>query len=176
MVKEKEKKRTEGKQNQSMLTGSLHYCTLLSKEFLLFFTMPIFVEAVTPIRTTIAIHLMISLAVYALEDMRTWLPTIGSCSICFLVFHATPHFFSMVFSIVSSIALSTPGDMRATAKCRIFPLPTVFTLRYSWVHVSSMHSRNKSSNIELSIDDVLHARTTLGIPDVHPNYCFIRLG
>ena len=115
--KEKEKKRTEGKQNQSMLTGSLHYCTLLSKEFLLFFTMPIFVEMVMPIRTTIAICLMISLAVYALEDMRAWLPTIGSHSICFLVFHTTPCFLSVVFGIVSSIALSAPGDMRATAKC-----------------------------------------------------------
>ena len=174
--KRKGKERTEGKQNQSMLTGSLHYCTLLSKEFLLFFTMPIFVETVTPIRTTIAICLMISLAVYTLEDMRTWLPTIGSCLICFLVFHVTPHFLSVVFSIVSSIALRAPGDMRATAKCRMSPLPTVFTLLYSWVHVSSMNGCNKLSNIELLIDDVLHIRTALGISDIHPNYCFIQLG
>jgi len=115
--KKKEKERTEGKQNQTMLIELLHYCTLLSKEFLLLFTMPIFVEMVMPIRTTIAICLMISLAVYTLEDMRTWLFTIGSCLICFLVFHATPHFLSVVFSVVSSIALSAPGDMRATAKC-----------------------------------------------------------
>ena len=156
-----------------MLTGLLHYCTLLLKEFLLFFTMPIFVETVTPIRTTIAIRLMISLTVCTLEDMRIWLPTIGSRSICFLVFHATPHFLSVVFGIMSSITLSTPGDMRTTAKCRMSPLPTVFTLWYSWVHVSSVNGRNKSSNIELSIDDVLRARTTLGISDVYPNYCFI---
>ena len=69
--KRKGKERTEGKQNQTMLTGSLYYCTLLLKEFLLLFTMPIFVEMVMPIRTTIAICLMISLVVYALEDMRT---------------------------------------------------------------------------------------------------------
>ena len=115
--KRKGKERTEGKQNQTMLTGSLHYCTLLLKEFLLLFTIPIFVEMVIPIRTTIAICLMISLAVYALEDMRTWLFTIGSCSICFLVFHATSRFLSVVFSVVSFIALSAPGDMRAIAKC-----------------------------------------------------------
>ena len=114
--KEKERKRKNKKKtNQSMLTGLLHYCTLLSKEFLLFFTMPIFIETVVPIRTTIAIHLMVSLAIYTLEDMRTWLPSIGSHAICFLVFHATPHFLSVVFGIMSSIALSTPGDMRATA-------------------------------------------------------------
>ena len=156
-----------------MLTGLLHYCTLLLKEFLLFSSVPIFIEMVMPIRTTIAIRLMVSLAIHALKDIRTWLTNIGSHVICFLVFHIAPHFLSVVFGIVSSRALSTPGDMRATAKCRMSPLPTVFTLWYSWVHVSSMHSRNKLSNVESSIDDVLHARTALGIPDVHPNYCFI---
>jgi len=77
--------------------------------------MPIFVEPVTPIRTAIAIHLIVSLAIHAFEDMRTWLTNNGSRTISFLVFHATPHILSMVFSIVSSIALSVPGDMRATA-------------------------------------------------------------
>ena len=114
--KEKERKRkNKKKMNQSMLTGLLHYCTLLLKEFLLFFTMPIFIETVAPIRTTIAICLMVSLAIYTLEDMRTWLHSIGSCTICFLVFHATPCFLSVVFGIMSSIALSAPGDMRAIA-------------------------------------------------------------
>jgi len=107
-------KRKEKKTNQAMLTGLLHYCTLLSKEFLLFSTMPISIETVMPIRTTIAIHLMISLAIYALEDMRTWLTHISSCTIRFLVFHAAPCFFSVVFGFMSSIALSAPGDMRAT--------------------------------------------------------------
>jgi len=107
-------KRKVKKTNQATLTGLLHYCTLLLKEFLLFSTMPISIETVTPIRTTIAICLMISLAIYALEDIRTWLTHIGSCAICFLVFHTAPRFFSVVFSFMSSIALSTPGDMRAT--------------------------------------------------------------
>jgi len=113
--KEKENgKEKEKKTNQATLTGLLHYCTLLSKEFLLFSTMPISIEMVTPIRTTIAICLIISLAIYALEDMRTWLTNIGSRVIRFLVFHAAPHFFSVMFSFMSSIALSAPGDMRAT--------------------------------------------------------------
>ena len=67
--------------------------------------MPIFIEMVTPIRTTIAIHLMVSLAIHTLEDMRTWLTNIGSCTICFL---------SVVFGLMSSIALSAPGYVRAT--------------------------------------------------------------
>ena len=53
-----------------MLTELLHYCTLLSKEFLLFFTMPIPVEMIVPIRTTIAVHLIVPFAVNTLEDIR----------------------------------------------------------------------------------------------------------
>ena len=113
MKKEKEKKRKK-KTNLVTLTGLLHYCTLLLKEFLLFSTMPIFVEPVMPIKTTIAIYLMVSLAIHTFEDMRTWLTNIGSCAICFLVFHTTPCFLSVVFGIMGSIALSTPGDVRAT--------------------------------------------------------------
>ena len=156
-----------------MLTGFLHYCTLLSKELLLFSTMPLLVEPVVPIRTAIAICLMVSLAIHAFEDMRTWLTNIGSRTIHFLVFHTTPHFLSVVFGIMSSIALSAPGDVRVTTKCRMSPLPTVFTLRNPWVHVSSANDCNESSNIESLIDNVLRARTTLEIPDVHPYYCFV---
>ena len=68
--KRKRKKRKK-KTNLVMLTGLLHYYTLLLKEFLLFSTMPIFVKLVTPIRTTIAIRLMVSLAIHTFEDMRT---------------------------------------------------------------------------------------------------------
>ena len=61
-----------------MLTGSLHYCTLLSKEFLLFTTMPIYLESVMPMRTPIAVYLMILFAIYAFEDVRTQLTFFGS--------------------------------------------------------------------------------------------------
>ena len=124
---EKRKKKKKGKKkgkrkkkkketNQAMLIGLLHYCTLLSKEFLLFSTMPIFIETVMPIRTTIAIRLMVSLAIHALEDMRTWLTNIGSHVICFLVFHTAPRFLSVVFGIMSSIALSAPRDVSVIAQ------------------------------------------------------------
>ena len=174
--KEKGKKKREKETNLVMLTGLLHYCTLLSREFLLFSTVPLFVKPVAPIRTTIAIHLMVSLAIHAFEDMRTWLTNIGSCMIHFLVFHTTSHFLSVVFGIISSIALSTSGDVRVTTKCQMSPLSTVFTLRNPWVHVCSANSHNELSNIKSLIDDVLCARTALGIPDVHPYYCFIQLG
>ena len=98
-----------------MLTGLLHYCTLLSKEFLLFSTMSIPVEMVMPIRTTIAVCLMVLFAVNTFEDMRAWLTFFGGHTICFLVVHTTSCFLSVVFCVVSSIALCTSGDMRMTA-------------------------------------------------------------
>ena len=127
-----------------MLTGSLHYCTLLLKELLLFSTIPISIETVMLIRTTIAVHLMIPFTVHTFEDVRTRLTFFGSCLICFLVIHATQCFLSVMFSVVCSIAFCVPGDMRATTKCRMTPFPAVFTLQNSWVHISTMYSSDKS--------------------------------
>ena len=153
-----------------MLTGSLHYCTLLSKEFLLFSTVPLTIEMIIPVWTTIAVCLMVAFAVHAFEGVWIWLAFFGGRTICFLVFHATPYFLSVVFGNVGSIALGTPEDMRVTAKCRMSPLPTVLTLQNTWVHVGTFDSSDESSNVEATIDNVLHQRTTLGIPDVHPDH------
>ena len=139
----------------------------------MFLTVPIFIETVVPIWTSIAIHLVVSLAIHTFEDMRIWLTNVGSCTIQFLVFHTAPCFLLVVFSIMSSIALGAPGDVRVTTKCRMSPLPTVLTLRNPWVHVGSANSRNVSSNVESPIDDVLCTRTILRIPDVYPYYYFI---
>ena len=111
------KKRKRKRNYLKLLTGSLHYCTLLLKEFLLFSTMPLTIEMVAPVWTTIAICLMVAFAVHAFEDVWTWLAFLGGRTICFLVFHATLCFLSMVFSNVGSIALGAPRDMRVTAKC-----------------------------------------------------------
>ena len=114
---ENESRKEKKKTNLSMLTGLLHYCILLSKEFLLFSTMPISIETVVLIRTTIAVCLIIPFAVHVFEDMRTRLAFFGGYSICFLVIHATSCFLSVMFSDVCPIAFSTPGGMRATTKC-----------------------------------------------------------
>jgi len=100
-----------------MLTGLLHYCTLLTKEFLLFSTIPISIETVMPIRTTIAIYLMIPFAIHVFENMRAWLAFFGSCLICFFILHATPCFLFVMFGSISSIAFSISGDMRVTTEC-----------------------------------------------------------
>jgi len=77
---------------------------------------------------------------------------------------------------MGSIALGAPGDMRMTTKCQMFLLPTVFALWNIWVHVSIFDGSNKMSNVETMIDDVLCQRTTLGIPDAHPDHCHVQFG
>ena len=156
-----------------MLTELLHYCTLLLKEFLLFPTMPISIEPVMPVRTTIAVCLMIPFAIHAFEDMRTWFTFFSGCSISFFVLHAAPCLLSVVFSSMSSIAFSISGDMRATAKCRVTPLPTVLALWNIWVHTGTSNGSNITTYIETTVNNVLSCRTTLGILDVHPNHCLV---
>jgi len=156
-MKKKEKKKRKGKKktNLFMLTGSLHYCTLLLKELLLFFTMPIPSEIVMPVRTTRAVCLMISFAIHAFEDVRTWLTIFGSHLICFLILHTTPCFLPVMFGCMSSIALGASGDVRATVECQMFPFPTVLTLWNTWIHIGTTNGHDKLSNVESMIDNVL---------------------
>ena len=90
--------------------------------------MPLLVEIVTPIWTTIAICLMVSLTVHVFEDMRTQLSFFSSCIIQLLVFHTAPCFLSIISDDVGSIALGTPRDMRLTAECHMALFPTVLAL------------------------------------------------
>ena len=137
------------------MTGFLYYCILLVTELLLFSTMLISVELVMPIRIANAICLMVAFAIHVFEGMRTQLLFFGSCSICFLVFHTIPCFLSVVFYSVSSVALGAPGDMRSTAECHMAPFLAVFTLQNTQVYVCCLNSYNKTSNIKVSVDDVL---------------------
>ena len=148
------------------------------KELLLFSTMPVFIEIVTPIRTANAIHLMVAPAIHIFEDMRTRLSFFGSHSISthFLVFHAISCFLSVMFSYMSSIALGAPGDMRMTAECQVAPFLAVLILWNTWVHICTMNSHNKLSNIKMMIDNVLCQRTALEILDIYPNHCHIEFG
>jgi len=75
------------------------------------------VKTIAPVRTAIAIHLMIPFAIHALEDVRTWLTDFGSRMVEFFIFGATPHLFSVMFGRMSSIAFGVPGDMRVTTEC-----------------------------------------------------------
>ena len=130
-----------------MITGFLHYCTLLLPEFLLFPTMPISIETVMPVRTANIICLMVAFTIHAFESVRIWLPCFGSHLVYFLVFYATPCSFSVVFCRVSSIALGAFRDMRMTVECCMAPFPTVLTLWNAQVYICSSNSSYKMSNM-----------------------------
>ena len=85
-----------------MLTRLLHYYTLLSKEFLLFSTIPILIKTVILIRTTITVCLMVFFTIYALEDMRTWLTNLSSCIIYFYI-----QYYKLYLSIFGNIRVTT---------------------------------------------------------------------
>ena len=136
--------------------------------------MPLSIEVVAPIGTTITVHLMISFAIHAFEDVRTWLTIFGHQTISFLILHATPCFLSVVFSSMDSVALGASGDMRAATKCQMSLLPIVLALQNTWVHIGTFDGSNEVSSVEMTIDDVLCQRTALGIPDVHPDHCYVR--
>ena len=171
----KMKKKKRKRKTKLQLIKLLHYCALLW-ELLLFFTVPISIEAVVLIRTTIAVCLMISFAIHIFEDMGTWLTIFGHWTISFLILHVIPYFLSVVFDSMDSIALGAPRDMKTTTKCWMSSLPTVLALWNTWVHVSIFDSSNKMFNVEKMINNVLCWRTTLGIPDVYPNYCHVWFG
>jgi len=63
--------------------------------------MPTPVETITPIRTAVAICLMIPFAVYTFEDVRTSLAFFSGHSICFLVLYTTLYFLSVMFGDMS---------------------------------------------------------------------------
>jgi len=131
---------------------------------------------VMPIRIANTIYLMVALAIHIFEDMRIRLSFFSSHLIYFLVFHVIPHFFFVMFSNVSSIALGTSGDMRTTTECQVALFLAVLTLWNTQAHICATNSHNKLSNIETTIDNVLCQRTALRIPDIHPNYYHIGFG
>ena len=55
----------------------------------------------------------------------------------------------------------------------MFPLPIVLALWDTWVHIGTFDGSNEMSNVEVTIDDVLHQRTALGVPDVHSDHCHV---
>ena len=118
--------------------------------------MPIPVKMIVPVRTGIAICLMVLFATYALEDVKTWLTNFGSHTVEFFIFSATPYLFSVMFGKMSFIAFGIPGDMRVTTKCQVILLLTVFTLRNSQICVCTSNGSNVLSYVKTMIDNILH--------------------
>jgi len=87
-------------------------------EFLLFSTMPLFVEMVMPIRTGVTVHLIVFFAIDAFEDIRARLTFLHSkpWRVHFHVFLAALCFLPVILRVVRSIAFGAPGCMRSACE------------------------------------------------------------
>jgi len=56
------------------------------------------------------------------------------------------------------------------------PLPAIFALGDTWVHVCSLDCSNVVAYVEASVDEKFCVLTALNIPNVDPNYGHIQLG
>jgi len=81
-------------------------------------TIPLFVEIVMSIRTGVTVHLIVSFAIDAFEDMKARLAFFYSepWGIYFHIFLAAPWFLPVMLSVVRSIVFGAPGYMRLAHK------------------------------------------------------------
>ena len=159
------------------MTGSLQLYSTFMK-FLLFSTIPLFVETVTSIRISIVVCLIVSFAADTLEGMRARLTFLCSkpWRVWLIVFFAAPCLLPVMFGVMRSIAFDTSGHMWLATECWVALFPTVLTLWNSGVHICTIDSSDVTTNIELSVDDCLSFGSILWIPDIDPNNSHIRFG
>ena len=72
----------------------------------------------------------------------------------------------VVDCLVRPITLDILGLLDVTNTYCVSPLPTVFMLQNTQIHISTMYHSNKTSHIETLIDDSFGLETILSVPDV----------
>ena len=82
----------------------------------------------------------------------------------------------MVISKIWPIAFGVFRTLNTANSCYVSLFPTIFALRSAWVHVSTSHHSNDTSNIELPIDDFFSIITILYIPYINSDNSHIWLG
>jgi len=75
--------------------------------------MPLFIEIISLIRTSVAVHLMVFFTIDTFEDIRARLAFLYSrlWRSQLVIFFATSHIFSVVFRIVRSITFDASGHI-----------------------------------------------------------------
>jgi len=73
-----------------------------------------------------------------------------------------------MFGFIWTVAFDTLRTLNPACTGQMSQFPTVFTLRNTWVYVSTMNCSNVASNIEALIDETFDFGTTLNIPNVEP--------
>jgi len=115
---------------------------------------------------------VIAPAIRAFECMRAWVTflSLEMRGVRLLICFAAPPKFLVIFGSVRSIALDTLGALDSAREGSMSPLPAIFALGDSQVHVHPSYSSNIPADIKAPIDEALSFVTTLMIPNVNPDY------
>ena len=82
----------------------------------------------------------------------------------------------MMFIFVQTIPLNTFSTLNSACTSRMFLFPTIFALRYSWIHIGFMNCSNVTSNIEAMIDKFSCFFTVLNVPNIKPYDGHVQFG
>ena len=136
-----------------------------------FLLVPLPVELMSPEWALVGVSLVIATAIRAFECMRTWVAflSLKTRGVRLLICFAAPSKFSVVFGSVRSIALDALGALDSAREGSMSPLPAVFALGDSWVHVRPSYGGDIPANIKAPVDEALSFVTALMIPHVDPD-------
>jgi len=132
---------------------------------------------VSSIRTAGTVHLIVLFTVDTFEDMKTRLTFLCSelWRFWIYVFFAVPHFLPVVLSVVRSIAFRASRCIQLACKHWVALFLTALILWNSWVHIGTMNGSIILSYIETWVDDKFGNGTVLWVPNVDPDYSWIRV-
>jgi len=120
---------------------------------------------------------MFALAVWTFERIETRLFLLGfkPRRVSLFVSFATPYKLAMMNSLVRAVIFDIFHPLNSAHTCYMTPFPTVFTLWYSGIHISTTNCGDKTFNIEYFIDKTPCFQATLSIPDIGPDDGHVQL-
>ena len=139
--------------------------------------LPFLIESMPLEQTQIWVSLVVTPAIQAFEHIWAWFLFLcfKSWRIWFFIHFIAPSKFAVIFQLVRTIAFDTLRFLDSTRKCWMIPFPTVFTLRYTQIHVSTPNSSDVLADIEALVNESFSFVTTLNIPNIYPNNGHVRL-
>ena len=132
-------------------------------DFLIFLSVPFFIEMMVSEQARVRVSLMITLIVDALEGVRAWftLFRFKMRGVDLEISLAALGKVVVVFGFIWTIALQTFCTLKIASKDSIISLPAIFALRDTRIHVGPSDSSNKAANVKAAIDEFLCHGTAL---------------